>query len=251
MKQSLFFMVIVSFFSVILQNAAASEENYFTHTELQIHADYERKPFINDDIWTLTFEHVSEWKYGDNFFFLDIESMPPFRMQADTMYFEYSPRLSLDKIFNHKIFPFKLISEVYLAGQYNDGDKDFIDTVRLYGISFDFGFQPNFGFSQLSFYLRDQETQDQSWQLTFVWGQPFKIAFMSLNFSGFLDYWEDDKKKILITEPQLRFQFDTFLDKGSFMSQSSIGVEVEITHNFFGEDQGWEVNPTIFFAMPL
>ena len=133
--------------------AAAEEEAYFSSTELQLHADFEREP-PGKDIWTATFEHFSEWKYGDNFFFLDIEGKPNFKTEADTLYFEYAPRFSLDKIFGVRILPEKYLGEVYATVQYNDSDRDFINQVWLYGISIDFAGQPNFGFSNIHFLVR-------------------------------------------------------------------------------------------------
>lgn len=37
-------------------------------------------------------------------------------------------------------------------------------------------------------------------------------------------------------------------EKGDFLSDSFVGTEFEITRNLFGDDYGWEWNPTIFFG---
>jgi nucleoside-specific outer membrane channel protein Tsx len=230
--------------------ALAAEDSYFSMTEIQLHADFDREP-IKSDIWTLTVEHFSEWKYGDNFYFLDIESKPDFETQADSLYFEYAPRFSLDKMFNTKILPGKSLGELYATVQYNDSDRVFINQVWLYGISFDFAGQPNFGFSNIHLLVREEQTQKTSYQFTFVWGQPFHLGTWEFSFNGFLDYWEDDEKQVLLTEPQLRVSLSNFVGKDNFLSKASIGTEIEISQNFFGKDYGWEVNPTVFFVFPF
>ena len=250
--QRLMMWVCVLFLCVLtaaaMPAAAEEKEPYFSCTELQLHADFDREPQGND-IWTATFEHFSEWKYGDNFFFLDIESKPNFKAEADSLYFEYAPRFSLDNIFGVKILPVKYLGEVYATGQYNDSDRNFINQVWLYGISIDFAGQPNFGFSNIHFLVRKEKTQDISYQLTFAWGQPFRLGNWDFSFNGFLDYWKDDEKHVFLAEPQLRLPLSNFLGKNNFLSNASIGTEIEISRNFFGKDHGWEVNPTIFISL--
>ena len=241
------FMLLLPVFSVF------ADDNYFSKTECQIHLDYNRMP-EEIDIYTATFEHFSEWKFGDNFFFLDIESEPNFRPRGNTMYFEWAPRLSIDKILNTKLIPIGFMGDVYCSAQYNDGRSflsskdDFIKTTKLYGISFDFNFQPNYGFSNISIMVRDEDTQDHSWQLTFVWGQPFNIGPLQMDFMGFFDLWENDTQTIFLAEPQLRLNLSSFVGKGNFLSDSVIGTEIEVSHNFFAKEADWRVNPTIFYA---
>lgn len=249
-SQKLMMWLCMLFLCVLMaaMPVAAEEEAYFSCTELQLHADFDREPQGND-IWTATFEHFSEWKYGDNFFFLDIESKPNFKAEADALYFEYAPRFSLDNIFGVKILPVKYLGEVYATGQYNDSDRNFINQVWLYGISIDFAWQPNLGFSNIHFLVRKEKTQDVSCQLTFAWGQPFRLGNWDFSFNGFLDYWQDDEKHVFLAEPQLRLPLSNFLGKNNFLSNASIGTEIEISRNFFGKDHGWEVNPTIFISL--
>lgn len=233
-----------------LTGAAMAGDAFFSNTELQIHADFEREtPAGKNDIFTATVEHASEWTYGDNFFFLDIEGKPDFETDADTLYFEYAPRFSLDKMFGTKMIPVDFMGEMYATVQYNDSDKDYINRVWLSGVSFDFNFQPNYGYSNLSFLVRNEDTQDTSYQVTFVWGQPFSVAGLDLDFRGFIDYWADDDKEVFLTEPQLRLNLSSFVGHEHVLSKAAIGTEVEISNDFFGEDYGWEVNPTLFFAV--
>ncbi len=231
-------------------------ETYFSKTELQLHSDWDRDTGMgeNQDILTLTMEHFSEWKYGDNYFFLDIEGGESSDTKGESMYFEFAPRFSLNKIFNLGV-PEGFLGETYLTAQYNDGrsflgsDIDFIHRTWLYGISFDFNFQPNYGFSNLSFLYRNEATQDSSYQITFVWGQPFKLGNLDMAFNGFIDFWEDDAKTVFLSEPQIRLNLSSFFGQGNFLSDSSIGMEFEISRNFFGPDTDWIINPTVFFSV--
>ncbi len=223
-------------------------EDFFSKTELQVHADLDRQP-IDSAIWTATLEHFSEWTYGDNFFFLDIEGKADLETEADTLYFEYAPRVSMDRVFGKEIIPCSFLGETYATVQYNDSDKDYINQVWLTGVSFDFDFQPNYGFSNLSFMVRDEETQDTSYQITYVWGQPFQVAGLNMDFRGFADFWENDEAEVFLFEPQLRLNMSSFFDANSPFSNVAVGTELEFSHNFFGNDYGWEYNPTIFVAM--
>ena len=257
---------------MISDSTKALSDDYFKKTEFQLHADINRMtPYVSqdddNDIWTLTIEHFSEWKYGDTFLFMDIESVPNFKRDPDTIYFEIAPRFSLNNILKQDILPLPFFGETYLAFQYNASDKDFIPTSFLYGISFDIKGQPNYGFANISLMIKDSDRKNAfknkipyqnntSWQITLAWGQPFSIGPLHMEFNGFLDYWEEnsiDRKDItyrtLLTEPQLRLNLSSLVGKGNFLSNSVVGTEVEISYHFFNENDGWRVNPTLFFAV--
>lgn len=239
----MFFVCILT----VTQGAATENETYFAKTELQLHVDFNRQP-IAGDILTMTLEHYSEWKYGDNFFFLDIEGKPNFKTDAETLYYEYIPRLSLDKVFSTRILPGNYLGELYATIQYNNSDRDFINQVWLYGVSIDLLGQPNYGFSNVHFLIREEETQDTSYQLTLAWGQPFRLGDWHFVFNGFVDYWKDDSKRVFLAEPQLRIPLSNIVGKENILSNTVVGSEIEITKDLFGKGYGWEINPTLFFS---
>lgn len=242
--------IVVSFISamILALPGLGLAEDFFSQTELQIHADLDRQP-VDSAIWTVTLEHFSEWSYGDNFFFLDIEGKEDLETEADTLYFEYAPRVSFDRVFAKEIIPCSFLGETYATVQYNDSDKFYINQVWLYGVSIDFDFQPNYGFSNLQLLVRDEDTQDAAYQITYVWGQPFQVAGLDFDFRGFADFWKNDDTHVLLTEPQLRLKLSNLVAEGNPFSQASIGTELELSRNFFGSGYGWEFNPTIFLAM--
>jgi nucleoside-specific outer membrane channel protein Tsx len=272
-KQTFIFLFVFGLVALYFPIHVYSE-TFFKKTECQLHADFNRVlptpgwDNESNDIWTLTVEHFSEWKYGDTFLFMDLETKPTFRETPDTMYFEIAPRFSLDKILKQKLVPSNFLGEVYMAFQYNGADVDFIGTSWLGGVSIDFLGQPNYGFSNLSLYVKDSNRKkafvdalncyqnDTSWQVTFVWGQPFSLGPLQMEFNGFLDYWQenslfikDKTYQILLTEPQLRLKLSSFTGKDHFLSNSVVGTEIEISYHFFDENDEWRINPTLFFAV--
>jgi len=267
-----FRLVILVVFLLFASTTTALSDDYFKKTELQLHADFNRMtPYVNpkdtNHIWTLTLEHFSEWKYGDTFLFVDAESQPDFKRDPDTIYYEIVPRFSLDNFLHQKLLPAPFLGETYVVFQYNGSDNVNIATSWLYGISFDFKGLPNYGFANLSLMIKDSDRKgafrkhppyqnDTSWQVTLAWGQPFNIGPLQMEFNGFLDYWQensygfkDETYRILLTEPQLRLNLSSLVGKGNFLSNSTVGTEVEITYHFFNEKDGWRVNPTIFYAV--
>jgi hypothetical protein len=256
MKKILILSIVCFIFVFGSINSSFADESYFSNTEVDIHLDPNRDVNGDDNlsILTLTTEHYSVWKYGDVFFFLDIEGVDDYETTGSCFYYEIAPRFNLNKIFGLD-FSTALTGDLYFATQYNDGMPaggfDYINQVWLYGASIDFKFQPNYGFSNFSIYLRDEDTQDASYQFTFVWGQPFQAGGMDFAFNGFMDIWKDDASTTIITEPQLRLKLSSFLEKGTFLSDSSIGTEIEMSKNFFGDDTDWIINPTLFLAIPF
>src|SRR3990167_1889495 len=126
----------------------------------------------------LTLEHASGWKYGDNFFFVDV-----INGDADDMelYGEFSPRLSFGKLNDWK--PDGFVKDVLLASQWNFG-KDDAGNVSAYlvGVGFDLAV-PGAAFFQLNLYQRmehnDQvfgRTNDDTWQLNVAGLFPFSLG---------------------------------------------------------------------------
>ena len=148
-----------------------------------------------------------------------------------------------------KVAPLDLLGETYVTVQYNNGHEDYINQVWLSGLSIDFNFQPNYGYSSLSVLLRHEKTQDTAYQLTYVWGQPFSLFGQQFSFQGFADYWQNDSHEVFLTEPQLRYHLSNLLGNDNLLSSAVIGSEIEISHDFFSEDTDWQVNPTLFFAV--
>ena len=252
--------------------AVPADAGYFHKTEVEMHMDFERDKGFKDangeaiktDILTLTINHFSEWKYGDNFFFMDIEGKDDYKLEPAQYYGEFASRFSLDKIImgpeNGTNMLGSFLKETYIKLEIDSGAPaggyDYIDDSLLAGISFDLDLgQPNYGFANLSFLFKsytaidNHDDSDNTWQVTFVWGQPFSLGSINFNFQGFLDIWEYNDEVVVLTEPQIRLQLDSFVGKGNFLSDSAIGMEFEVSNRFFDQqDTTWYINPTVFWV---
>lgn len=145
-------------------------------------------PFAGDNNQqtTVTFEYTAKLKYGDFFAFAD-------RTHSDSgnaTYFEASPRLSLGAVTGQKLElgPIKdvLISGTWEGNSANYPGSDFNN--YLYGFGFDLAI-PKFQYAQINLYKADNEkgTPDD-YQLTLVYGVPFKIGQEDFLVDGFLDW---------------------------------------------------------------
>lgn len=181
----------------------------------------------------ITIEHVNGWKYGDNFFFLDITN--PNRTSANSptgLYAEFSPRFSLGAITGKDlsvgIVKDFLITTTLEAG---NGFHNY-----LYGIAADLNL-PGFKVFQFNWYIvRDEKgNDDKGSQITLVWLYPFSVGGADLTFEGFADYAYglDKSEDNLITAPRL------LIDVGKYFSAPGTlqaGIEYQIWRNQFGID---------------
>ncbi len=195
----------------------------------------------------ITLEHANGWKYGDNFFFMDISSLSSYPKAE--IYFEVAPRLSLGKLTGKKVAN-GIIKDVLLAGQWNYGynfDTEFSPNILLYGIGVDLQL-PYFNFVQLNVYARNNlDTDKTSWQLTTAWLLPIEYRAVKIEFGGFLDLAggdDDGLKTNLLVSPQL------LLDMGNFVGKSGklmLGTEYSYWKNKFGNMDG--VNENVWNIM--
>lgn len=184
-----------------------------------------------------TFEHADGWKYGDNFFFLDV-SNPGATGTAE--YAEFSPRFSVGKIIG-KDLSFGVVKDVLIAGTWEMGGG-----VRAYlaGIGFALGL-PKFAFADLNIYARQSERDfapvdtDLGWQVTIDWLLPFSLGPVKMAFEGFADYAGGEsggsvpKEDNLIAAPRL------LMDVGAFFGapgKVQAGIEYQFWRNKFGID---------------
>ncbi|MBM4259440.1 MAG: hypothetical protein FJ147_26520 [Deltaproteobacteria bacterium] len=104
-----------------------------------------------DTVDTATLEHADSWRYGDNYFFMDVYHLAERARKADFIwYLEYHPRFSLNKIFglNLRLGPIK---DVLLAHEFDFADRFFAHSSGI-GFSLDV---PHFSFANAKFMLRD------------------------------------------------------------------------------------------------
>ncbi|WPP01374.1 outer membrane protein OmpK [Pseudomonas sp. HR96] len=139
---------------------------------------------------TVTFEYADSWKYGDNFLFVDnifYNGKPDSDVGANTLYGEYSPRLSLAKISGHD-FNFGPIKDVLLAGTYEFGEGDVESWLIGPGLDLKI---PGFDYFQLNFYNRHSRGDrpgDNIWQITPVWSYTIPVGNSDILIDGYIDW---------------------------------------------------------------
>jgi nucleoside-specific outer membrane channel protein Tsx len=174
---------------------------------------------------TLTFEHASGYKYGDNFFFIDVEEV---NKTTPTNYLEYETRLSSSKIFDIKYDGF--VKDILLAGQVNQASN--LQKVFLYGLGFNLNL-PKFNFFAANLFVRDDKSYDgTSYQITLAWSVNFKFG-VELEFAGFFDYATEEGEDTSISETNIITQPQLFWVMNK---QFSIGIEYHYWKNKYGID---------------
>ena len=187
------------------------------------------------DRTTTTVEHANGWKYGQNFFFVDIIN----RSDVGTeVYAEVYSYLSFNKVTgaNFSLGPIKDIS---LYAGLNISNKPENDNFKAYlaGLSFDLS-NKYFNYLQLDIaaYKSDDVSGKYGVQFTPVWSYPFQIGPAKFKFRGFADILTRNTNNSgnfsLLTQPQV------LLDIGDLSGIKTdtiyIGTEYFYWYNKFG-----------------
>ncbi|MES2675163.1 MAG: outer membrane protein OmpK [Pseudomonadota bacterium] len=181
----------------------------------------------------ITLEHVNGWKYGDNFYFVDITNADRNDPNAATGYYgELSPRFSLSSITGAPLSG-GIIKDVLVTttAEIGQGFHNY-----LYGLAIDFNI-PNTPVAQLNYYIRNEigAGKDTGQQITLVWLKPFKIGSAAFTFEGFLDYAfaMDHAEDNIIAAPRLLYDLGNSWGSPGCLQ---VGVEYQLWRNKFGID---------------
>jgi nucleoside-specific outer membrane channel protein Tsx len=218
---------------VCIQNVSAS--NWSSSNIQLLHGSgYE---LGEDERTILTFEHANAWRYGDNFFFVDVTEPSG---TGTSHYAEFSPRLSLSKL-TGRSFSAGVIKDVLIAGTLEMGDNLHAHLLGI-GLSLDLA---KFKFLNINLYARKsyrdvvEVDTDLGGQLTVNWLLPFTLKNSKWVFEGFFDYafgengGTSPKSDSLLAQPRL------LLDIGNFWNESEhvyAGIEYQAWRNKFGVD---------------
>lgn len=228
------------------------------YSMLQLHAFPNFQP-TDTDLFKLMFERVKTFRYGDDYFFLGVNSDydNDWSARTETLYFKYAAQLSMSRCFNTWVRPLPFIRDTLWSFQVNSGDIEYLRTVWLTGIAFDIAGLPNYGWLRIYALARQEDTMDLTHQVTVIWVQPFEIGKWKFVFNGWGAHWDNDYiKDVIKFEPQLRLRLSNFVGKKNIFYNSVIGAELEIGHHYVldpvtHELTDWECNPSIFYAMPF
>lgn len=216
-------------------SAAPPEFQAFSDTELQLLGMFGPARLVDDatdGAFILTFQHFSTWELGYNFFFLDVESQPPWHFldEGFGMYFEYAPTLSFNKLGITSLTSDDIINDLSLTVQLNLGytvGGFEINRVFLEGLVLNWSV-PGAPVFETHFLARQEHNYGVTWQFTFAWLVPFSFG----EFRGFLDVWQTrqdedepgtEDKLTLLSQPQLLFNLGKHFQ---------VGAELELRHDF-------------------
>jgi nucleoside-specific outer membrane channel protein Tsx len=202
--------------------------------------DFKVNPRIQQ---TVTFEHADKWKYGDNFLFIDkifYNGQADANKGGTTYYGEFSPRLSLGKIFDRS-FAFGPVKDVLLAMTYESGEGD--NEAYLVGAGFDLAI-PGFNYFTLNIYQRNTEGSrpgDRVWQITPAFSYTIPVGRSDILIDGYMDWVVDNDQTRRGTyhanlqfNPQVKYDLGKALNLGA--KQLYVGVEYSYWKDKYGID---------------
>ena len=199
----------------------------FSQTNLQIFYDFGK----DRKIVTTTLEGFYNDSWGNTFFFIDYDYAPRHEFPSGT-YFEIARCLNFWQ--NSALAPLSLQLE-YNGGVYNKYgiNHAFLTGVDWFLHSGDFRNTLNFKLLYKHIVGIDQKVP---MQFTTVWGCQDIFGAKGLRFSGFIDVWNEGDHAIVLSEPQLWYNFGT--------EHFNFGGEIELGWNFGGA-AGFTINPCI------
>jgi nucleoside-specific outer membrane channel protein Tsx len=184
---------------------------------------------------TATLEHAHGWRYGDNFFFVDLYNHLPSRggIQLEA-YGEWYSTLSLNKVFGLQS-PIPGVSDIAFSAGINAGSRPTVDPYLAFlgGMRLTFDLP---GFEYLQFYTQAIQIEKQTRrgvQFTGVWSLPLSWAGLRFKFRGFMDVTSPAEAGDwhILAQPQLVLDIGAFADVPETWF---FGVEWWYWHNKFG-----------------
>lgn len=196
---------------------------------------------------TMTVEHIHGWKYGSNFFFVDL-----YNNQGTEVYAEVYSYLSLNKITGRDL-SFGPVKDISLVAGINISNRPEADSFKAYlaGVQLDLG---NKYFDYLSLDIKAYKNDDVSGlygiEVTPVWSLPFNIGPAKFKFRGFVDFrtanTNANKNFSMLAQPQLLY------DVGDLFNWRSDTLYVGTEYSYWFAKYGIEgLNESAFQAMVI
>lgn len=219
-------------------------------------------PKFTKDI--LTLNHASGYKYGRNFFFVDMIKSDSQDGNAGEVYGEYYHNLSLGKTVGFD-WSKNFVKDIGLTTGVNYGAKNSAfganPRILLVGPTFDLAV-PGFAFFNVDVLAyRDSGRfsgfgggslcggTKTTYQITPVWNLPFAIGSAKFSVEGFVDAIGSHGtcKSQVLTQPQLRWDVGNHMGKPGTVF---LGIEYQYWKNKFGAAQN-ESFPQLLLAWKL
>ncbi len=224
-------LAIIALF--IAMAGTVSAQNVQTHFNLGKYSD--KKLQGEDSFFITTFEHLSFDKWGQTFYFLDLNHSKDGIRDA---YMEIARELKFWK------------APVAIHLEYNGGvGKGYsLENTYLAGLSYLWAKNGN-AFNLSMMYRHDQGLEKpHNMQMTGVWSWTSWNRVFTLN--GFADLWTSNiggakSSMTFVTEPQAWVNLNQFVGVDDDFNLS-IGTEVRMAYNFIHPDKFW-VRPSLAF----
>jgi nucleoside-specific outer membrane channel protein Tsx len=224
----------------------------FSNTEVQFQYGYLAAPsFVGGQSTAtriLTFQHASNWRYGENFLFIDVldDSLAD-RFNDDDVYLEWYPALSLGRILDRRI-GCGLISDVALIGGINYGaDANFVKW--LPGIRWAWSL-PGFAFLNTDFtaYLDASgglqsggaPAESDSFMIDVSWAYPITLGTQAFSVEGHAEFIGRRQNELgndvswwVLAQPQFRYDLGKAL--WGTPQKLFVGVEWQVWPNKLGD----------------
>ncbi|TWI52531.1 nucleoside-specific outer membrane channel protein Tsx [Pseudomonas duriflava] len=200
---------------------------------------------------TVTFEHASNWTWGDVFLFVDSIWFNSGATDSDGnhgFYGEFSPRLSFGKLSGTDL-SFGPISDVLLAAtleyDQNDGSGTRDNRNYLIGPGFDLKI-PGFDYFQVNIYYRKPDgttTPSGAWQVTPAWSYTIPVGRSDILIDGYMDWVVNNKGDY---HANLHFNPQVSYDLGKALNLEAkhlyVGFEYDYWKNKYGIKDGGYVS---------
>jgi len=222
--------------TILLSSFVASPCYSFDWTSSNVQLLYGSDFELGDpDRTTVTVEHANGWKYGQNFFFVDVITHNDIGVEVYAEAYSY---LSFNKITGTEM-SLGPIKDIALLAGINISNKPENDHFKAYlaGLSFDLS-NKHFDYLQLDIaaFKSDDVSNRYGLQFTPVWSYPFAIGSANFKFRGFADFRTANTNNSgnfhILAQPQV------LLDIGELAGQKKetvyIGTEYTYWHNKFG-----------------
>jgi len=231
-KKQIKFTLQSLFLSSLMIQPGYSFDWTSSNVQLLYGSDFE---FGDPDRTTVTVEHANGWKYGQNFFFIDVITHNDIGVEVYAEAYSY---LSFNKITGTDL-SLGPIKDISLFAGINISNKPENDHFKAYlaGLSLDLN-NKYFDYLQLDIaaFKSDDVSNKYGLQFTPVWSYPFSIGPANFKFRGFADFRSANTNNSgnfhILAQPQM------LLDIGDLAGQKKeivyIGTEYTYWHNKFG-----------------
>ena len=235
--------LILTLSPLLLWQPATAED--WSSTELHIqYGNLDIPSFAgggDSDHLIYTLQHAGGWKYGDNFFFVDVLDADDSGFQDFDIYGEWYSNFSLGKI-KGKPVGFGIVKDIGLILGFNwaaDANvKKYLPGVRF---SLDL---PGFAFANIDItaYIDDSEgaasggapKEDDSFMIDFNWARPFKIGESDFSIEGHIEYIDGrdnefggEAESWILAQPQFRWYI---------RENIALGIEYQYWMNKLGDE---------------